>query len=270
MSDTEDYTDFVDHFLFTEQKGYCTYFASAAAVLMRMAGVECRYVEGFLMEDNADDNDYYDVTNDMAHAWVEYRTAPGAPWVILDTVPQAVRQGPDSTYWFLRYESEYSGEQFSSAVFPDREEVPQAESMPFALPEISFPPWFKRLVPSFGRTLLVFSICVFVLFVLFYIRYTIRNLLLARSKSTVPVYSFLRKRLEGFGYMEDHCKTLHESISGLYERELKIPLSRIFLLYQMEIYGNQPSPVDKADLKRIRRFFYAKNRLLFYLYFVVR
>lgn len=45
--------DFVDYFLFEEKKGYCTYFATAAAVLSRMEGVPTRYIEGYRMPSDA-------------------------------------------------------------------------------------------------------------------------------------------------------------------------------------------------------------------------
>lgn len=39
--------DFVDHFLFNEKKGYCTYFATSATIMFRIIGIPARYVEGF-------------------------------------------------------------------------------------------------------------------------------------------------------------------------------------------------------------------------------
>ena len=65
--------DFVDYFLFESQEGYCTYFASAMAVMARSIGIPTRYVEGFIV-------DYSQlpkgektvlVNGRQAHAWVE-------------------------------------------------------------------------------------------------------------------------------------------------------------------------------------------------------
>lgn len=63
--------DFVDYFLFDQRKGYCTYFASAMAVMARCVGIPARYVEGFMLPDQTDKQGYYVVTNKNAHAWVE-------------------------------------------------------------------------------------------------------------------------------------------------------------------------------------------------------
>ena len=76
---------FVDHFLFYGQQGYCTYFASAMAVMARMAGIPSRYVEGFIVPPVAD-NAPIAVTNRMAHAWVEVYLE-GFGWHIVEATP---------------------------------------------------------------------------------------------------------------------------------------------------------------------------------------
>lgn len=69
--------DFVEHFL-TEQKGSCSHFASAAALMCRYAGIPARYVEGYIIKPG----DFpaaaqtgsvasVDVTDARGHAWVE-------------------------------------------------------------------------------------------------------------------------------------------------------------------------------------------------------
>ena len=82
--------DFVDYFLYTQKKGYCTYFASAAVLMYRSMGIPARYVGGYAIEgedftasekvkgNTLRDWDYSDetlqkieVTDAKAHAWVE-------------------------------------------------------------------------------------------------------------------------------------------------------------------------------------------------------
>lgn len=62
--------DFVAHFLKTRQ-GYCSYYASAMAVLARCAGLPSRYVTGFALERNPDAGNGYQATGQTAHAWTE-------------------------------------------------------------------------------------------------------------------------------------------------------------------------------------------------------
>ena len=77
---------FVDHFLFEGQEGYCTYFASAMAVMARIAGVPSRYVEGFVLPSSRTPADAITVTNRMAHAWVEVYLE-GFGWIIVEATP---------------------------------------------------------------------------------------------------------------------------------------------------------------------------------------
>ncbi|MCL2218222.1 MAG: transglutaminase-like domain-containing protein, partial [Defluviitaleaceae bacterium] len=76
---------FVDHFLFYGQEGYCTYFASAMALMARMAGVPSRYVEGFVLPPAAE-RDALAVTNRMAHAWAEVYLE-GFGWMVIEATP---------------------------------------------------------------------------------------------------------------------------------------------------------------------------------------
>ncbi len=63
--------DFADYFLFETKQGYCTYYATAMAVLGRCIGIPTRYVEGYLGVFDKKDGDMYLVTNSQAHAWAE-------------------------------------------------------------------------------------------------------------------------------------------------------------------------------------------------------
>ncbi|WP_443659192.1 transglutaminase-like domain-containing protein [Clostridium algidicarnis] len=82
--------DFVDYFLFEEKKGYCVYFATAATVMNRIAGVPSRYVEGFNMPKEKSYEDFYLVTNKDAHAWTEVLVdSKNMIWTIEDSSPTA-------------------------------------------------------------------------------------------------------------------------------------------------------------------------------------
>ncbi|MDR3239092.1 MAG: transglutaminase domain-containing protein [Clostridiales bacterium] len=72
--------DFVDYFLFEGQKGYCTYYASAMAILSRCVGLPSRYVEGYVTPATPASPRHYVVTNMHAHSWAEIYLE-GAGWV---------------------------------------------------------------------------------------------------------------------------------------------------------------------------------------------
>ncbi len=61
----------VETFLFETKRGYCEYFASSFAMLLRLAGVPARLVGGYLGGDYNGVGNYYLVGEDLAHVWVE-------------------------------------------------------------------------------------------------------------------------------------------------------------------------------------------------------
>jgi transglutaminase-like putative cysteine protease len=77
--------EFVDYFLFEEKEGYCTYYATAMAVMLRLEGIPCRYVEGYLAKD-AVKKGVYEIKHENAHAWVEAYIEP-VGWMIFEPTP---------------------------------------------------------------------------------------------------------------------------------------------------------------------------------------
>lgn len=86
--------DFVYWLLFENKKGYSAHYATAMTVMLRMANIPARYVEGYVL--TAEDfqkttptsDGYYsiDVTDLNAHAWVEiYETNYG--WIPIEVTP---------------------------------------------------------------------------------------------------------------------------------------------------------------------------------------
>ena len=75
--------DFVLWFLENSDTGYCVHFATAAAVLLRYYGVPARYVTGYFV--SAKGEQWTSVTEDDAHAWVEY--FDGTDWCVLEPTP---------------------------------------------------------------------------------------------------------------------------------------------------------------------------------------
>ena len=63
--------NFLDDFLFNRKQGYCVHYATAMALMLRMAGIPSRVVGGYMGgEVNADEN-YVTLREYDAHAWVE-------------------------------------------------------------------------------------------------------------------------------------------------------------------------------------------------------
>ncbi|HLF30097.1 MAG TPA: DUF3488 and transglutaminase-like domain-containing protein [Xanthomonadales bacterium] len=86
----------VDDFLFDTRSGYCEHYASAFAVLMRMAGIPSRVVTGYQGGWYSELGNYFLVRQSDAHAWVEV-WLPRVGWTRVDPTaavsPLRVQQG---------------------------------------------------------------------------------------------------------------------------------------------------------------------------------
>ena len=79
-----DCEDKVSYFLLNTTSGYCEYFASGAAILLRLAGVPTRYVTGFLVTEHDNERDLWVARNMDAHAWVEAWNQERNQWSIVE------------------------------------------------------------------------------------------------------------------------------------------------------------------------------------------
>ena len=83
-------------FLFATKRGYCEYFASAMAVLLRTQGIPARVVTGFQSGYYNDVSGSWVMRASDAHAWVE-GWIDGRGWVTFDPTPSAAT--PSATGW---------------------------------------------------------------------------------------------------------------------------------------------------------------------------
>lgn len=93
--------DFVEYFLYENKQGYCTYFASAATIMLRAAGVPARYVEGYVVHPDDfplknGEIETIDIKDKSAHAWVEIYI-DGAGWMPYEMTPSASLEEPEVT-----------------------------------------------------------------------------------------------------------------------------------------------------------------------------
>jgi len=110
--------DFVDYFLFDLKKGYCTYFASAMAIMGRSIGLPTRYIEGFFMPQQPSSEDMYEVRKEHGHAWVEIYF-PKVGWLPFDPTP-SVESGGQSTSGISDFSSYYEDEYMEDEyLYPD-------------------------------------------------------------------------------------------------------------------------------------------------------
>lgn len=112
--------DFVSYFLLDQGSGYCTYFASAMAVMARLAGLPSRYAEGYLVRAQADGETI--VRGIDAHAWVEIYFE-GVGWVSFDPTP-GQSDSPEGT----------GGSSFEPPATPEPTPTPTPDPNPSEVP----------------------------------------------------------------------------------------------------------------------------------------
>jgi hypothetical protein len=84
-------------FLFVRKEGYCEYFASAMAVMLRSEGIPARVATGFQSGYFNDVSGLYVVRASDAHAWVE-AWIEGLGWTTFDPTPPSGRTGTASLF----------------------------------------------------------------------------------------------------------------------------------------------------------------------------
>ncbi len=80
--------DAMAEFLFDKRQGYCEYFATSAAVLLRLQGVPTRYITGYSVQSGNRKGDHYVVREKDGHAWIE-AYIEGQGWIEADPTPTA-------------------------------------------------------------------------------------------------------------------------------------------------------------------------------------
>ena len=73
----------IDEFLFDNKAGFCGHYASSIAMMLRSVGIPARLVSGYLGGEYNQQNDYYNIYQYDAHAWLEYHS-PNFGWIELD------------------------------------------------------------------------------------------------------------------------------------------------------------------------------------------
>tara|TARA_R110002111_G_scaffold67_2_gene606 strand:+ start:28148 stop:30166 length:2019 start_codon:yes stop_codon:yes gene_type:complete len=95
--------DPITYFLLEKPNAHCEYFASGTALLLRLAGVPCRYITGYVVRERNHYDQFWVARNRHAHAWVEAWDEQRG-WVTVESTPPAgqpdyAAPGPVRQYW---------------------------------------------------------------------------------------------------------------------------------------------------------------------------
>lgn len=75
------------YFLTEKPPAHCEFFATGTAILLKYAGVPCRYVTGFVAAERNSFGEFWLARNRDAHAWVEAYNEEAGRWVTVDNTP---------------------------------------------------------------------------------------------------------------------------------------------------------------------------------------
>ena len=112
--------DAVDYFLFDAPGGFCSYYASAMAVILRVQGIPARVVTGYSMGEFDYRVSEYRVRVDNAHAWVEVYFS-GYGWIEFE--PTSTLATFDRGLSENENEEELAGEEEETSILLPRELV---------------------------------------------------------------------------------------------------------------------------------------------------
>lgn len=212
--------DAVDYFLFEAPGGFCSYYASAMAVMLRAQGVPARVVAGYAMGEFDYGRGAYRVPADASHAWVEVYF-PEYGWVEFE--PTAAR----SPFEYRR----------------DSPPVPAATDLPS--PQPANPPDAPRAAAWVAGLagLLALAIAAW-------------RLSRSRARGARALYWSLRRALAWAGLTSPPSATPDEFISAHYPAlaphpRLRAALTRATALYLLAAFS--PRPPVEAETRAVRR-----------------
>lgn len=233
--------EFVDYFLFSEKQGYCTYFATAAAVMCRIAGVPSRYAEGFRMTNNSDGKGYYLVTNKEAHAWAEVLIGPETDvWSIVDCTPAqdlSNYKSTDTKGGIGNTDMNAMGKNNNKNRTKDLSDGAGNNDNSQS-----------KMMPAWVKVCALISLLFLLYFIFTISAEYIRKNHIARSKSVIPLYSFYIKKMKSIGYVIPKCLSDKECADKIDDPELKKRVISIIECAYSEHFGNKTvSGIDKNE-----------------------
>lgn len=251
--------DFVDYYLFEEKKGYCVYSASAFTIMLRIAGIPARYVEGFKMPPEKSSQGLYQVTNEDAHAWTEAYLDDGynSYWITMDTSTTPTEQR-------IRNERTNNTTPEEDKNLP----LPQQNKPEEKLQEVKT----EEVTPTNSSNKVPKSIYVLLGAITIIVLKTLLNKSnhkkIVNSKSMIPIYKYSLRRIKSLGYNKPSSQTDKEFINTIQEEDLKKQMSHLVDLVYEEYYGGKEMEISKDILwrkieKAIKKS--SKNKFIYFI-----
>ena len=250
--------EFISHFLFKERKGYCTYFATAMAIMLRLEGIPTRYVEGYLVSEEVEPG-IFEVSNKNAHTWVEAFIEP-VGWMTFEPTPAYPVESRMVDYQTVEEDERGLNNDIPSS-FIDGEEiiVNGINRDEFILegeykngdnvPSDDMPEERKSFANSLIEILLLI-VSARIIFGLLYHKYKdIKYKKLSNDRKTIYLYKQILKLFELFGYPQMHGETHYEYAERVASKFYYIEkdFRDITHIFVKSKYGLQPISNESID-----------------------
>ena len=236
--------DFVSEFILERQPGHCEFFATGAAMLLRLNGIPCRYVTGYLMVEESENEtnigDMWVAKNKHAHAWVEAYDRDQQRWRIVEATP-----GTDApkTLWPDR---ESASDPAATRIESVDDELTDNSSWSFR--QILF--YAQRFISELGNRLTSTAnlILALALPILVFIYYRQRRLRFQVGEYSQPRFGKklknLDKRLRKLDLVRAPAETLHQFANRLKsyrgdQQDWVHASAQQYLDYALHVYGGQ-------------------------------
>ena len=246
--------EFVSYFLFKEKKGYCTYFATAATIFCRIAGIPARYVEGFYMKDEKEEGEYK-VTNDDAHAWSEIMLNPSKEnWTIFDCVPLGSENSNDTPL----PQNNVSGEEHNLNVH-NNTKVNKEKSKSISK--------VNNKVSNKYEVYYIALLIAVIIMLSIALNNMRRKKKILNSKSSIPLYKYSIKRLKVIGIHMKINETDLEGAARIYDESMKKSMEELIKVCYEEYYGGRIISFNKKDFYKILETYIKKRQKRLPYYF---
>lgn len=237
--------EFVDNFLFKEKRGYCTYFATAATIMCRIAGIPARYVEGFNMTYDKDTNGLFIVSNKNAHAWSEILIDPlSNSWSILDTVPSA----PDEIQRELEKEKKNVNHESTNIEKENKGNVEKVQEKTIENEET------KNYTDRYLKYLLGLLLLITFLIIGRILIIVNNRRKVIKAKSIIPLYLYIISRLKFIGIYKNESEGDKEFIERIEDVSLRFKMEEIIEYVYKEFYGEKENIIEYKKKEELYKF----------------
>ncbi|MBN1615259.1 MAG: DUF3488 domain-containing transglutaminase family protein [Deltaproteobacteria bacterium] len=225
----------LEDFLFVHKYGNCEYFASALAVMLRVAGIPSRVVGGYVGGYYNETGRYYAVPQRNAHLWVEaYIDNQG--WVRLDPTPAlfANYTSPTERGFFFALRIALDSIEYYWNLFVINYDLQTQFNLFAGLRSALRKPLTKGL-PDYRRlaapaaSLLILSALIFLSYIL----------LFKRSPREERLLKIFQRRMEKRGHLRPNGRGLEEFVSELPDEALRERAGRFVRAFEEIFYRDR-------------------------------